>query len=87
MGSVDCDTCMNKLAGCPIPACLTAEKIECGNYKPINLNEIITFDQLRMIFDAINEDLVKYNVKYDLRIEGSKIDIVTVDLTKEPKND
>ena len=82
MSRVDCDTCLYR-SGCPIPHSIKAEHIECGNYKPIDPNKIITFDQLQMIFDALNKDLVDYGVKLTLRFEDNGIHIGTEALSTD----
>ena len=64
-----------------------AEDIECGNYKPVDPNKTITFDQLQMIFDALNKDLVDYGVKLTLRFEGTGIHIGTEALSTDKEND
>lgn len=86
MGRVDCDTCLHR-SGCPIPVSFVAESIECGNYEPMDPNKVITFDQLQMIFDALNKDLVDYKVKLTLKFEDSGIHIGTEALSAEKEND
>ena len=86
MSRVDCDTCLYR-SGCPIPQSIKAEDIECGNYKPVDPNKTITFDQLQMIFDALNKDLVDYGVKLTLRFEGTGIHIGTEALSTDKEND